>query len=167
MFNTVHSSHPKAEALRFLSLEKLGDLINTNNEVSKLLEILEFDPSPMIRHEVCFQIYKVCSSYPRIYEKRHKSILKKLMERYSLEESMLVRHEILEIIPYFGEPETLLEIKKIFNDKEPDIRSTAKTAYGVLELRLNKKFNELSKMKISNREFRNILGIEEILSKAK
>jgi HEAT repeat protein len=123
-------------SIRFELLEKFSDLASCEDDVRSLIELLENDPDPCVRHEAAAQLYRLEERKPRLMINLREKAVASLLDKACNDESTVVRHESIEVLGYVGGEECLDNLRQLATNEDLDIRSTAEIALRTAERRM-------------------------------
>ncbi len=116
-------------------LEYCAEQAATTEEVQQILSVFEGDADPIVRHEAVAQLLRIERNRPHLIAPIQELVRVALVKGIQ-DKSVVVRHEVLETLAYFGDESTLAILQNSIGDTEPDVSSTAKLSYELLSFRL-------------------------------
>jgi HEAT repeat protein len=93
-----------------------------------MINILENDHDPCVRHEVAAQLYRIEERKPQLMANLRTRVVSALFDRAWNDESVVVRHESIEVLGYIADAQSLSALRRLTVDENLDISSTAEIA---------------------------------------
>lgn len=134
VLNMIKSS--KDDHVIFELVEQFADLADSEDDLMFLLDLLEHHENSIVRHEVAAQLAEIRIKKPHIFANMDELIIRTLVKCAVNDKSITARHEAIEALGYIGNDTILNTLEELMQDKEEDIRLTAKIAFNMIKLRL-------------------------------
>jgi len=134
-------SHTSNDFEVFELLEKFADVAQSKNDVMLLVDFLERNQNPIVRHEAAAQLLELARDKPMLMKRVKQKVLEALMKRASDDANVTSRHEAIEVLGYLGDEKAIPVLRPNLNHENEDIRYTARIALDVLQFRLDRKLN--------------------------
>lgn len=112
--------------------------ITAPEQIEEILRVVKEDTDPIVRHEAVAQLVRLKREKGNLFTKRVDERIRAMFLAALDDNSVVVRHEILEALAYFGDATILETLRHHADDAEPDIRHTARLALELLQFRLNR-----------------------------
>lgn len=135
----------KDDHIIFELVEQFADLADSPDDLMFLLDLLEHHENSIVRHEVAAQLAEVRIKKPHIFANMDELIISTLVKCAVNDKSITARHEAIEALGYIGNEKILNTLESLMQDKEEDVRLTAKIAFNMIKFRLQTKV-ELSQL---------------------
>jgi HEAT repeat protein len=126
-------------AIRFEILERFSDLADCEDDVHSIINVLENDGDPCVRHEAAAQLFRIEEKKPHLMTNLKQRAIAALWDKAWNDESTVVRHESIEVLGYIGGEESLENLTALAMDENLDIRSTAEIAFRTAEHRIKRR----------------------------
>lgn len=126
----------KDDYVVFELIEQFADLADSPDDLMFLLDLLEHHENSIVRHEVAAQLAEIRIKKPLIFGNMDELIINTLVKCAVNDKSITARHEAIEALGYIGNDKMLNVLEKLMQDKEEDIRLTAKIAANMIKFRL-------------------------------
>jgi hypothetical protein len=123
-------------SIRFEVLEKFYSLVDCEDDVRFIINVLQNDEDPCVRHEAAAQLFRIEEKKPTLMINLKRQTIAALLDKAYNDESIVVRHESIEALGYIGDEHSLTSLEKLSKDKNLDIRSTAEIAFHTAERRI-------------------------------
>ena len=115
-------------SIRFEVLERFPELADCESDIQFLIDILQNDHDPCVRHEAAAQLYRIEEKKPQLMANLRPRVVSALFERAWNDESVVVRHESIEVLGYIADEQSLDALRRLTTDVNLDISSTAEIA---------------------------------------
>jgi HEAT repeat protein len=125
-------------SIRFEVLERFSDLADCEDDVRSMINLLENDGDPCVRHEAAAQLIRIEEKKPHLMTNLRQRAIAALLERALNDESTVVRHESIEVLGYIGDERSLQNLTELAMEENLDIRSTAEIALRTAERRIKR-----------------------------
>lgn len=126
----------KDDYVVFELIEQFADFADSPDDLMFLLDLLEHHENSIVRHEVAAQLAEIRIKKPHIFANMDELIINTLVKCAVNDKSITARHEAIEALGYIGNDKMLNVLEKLMQDKEEDIRLTAKIAANMIKFRL-------------------------------
>ncbi len=127
----------KEDFKRFELLERFAENASKETDVITIIEILESDPSLMVRHEAAARLLKLAYYKPHLIVNLTQRISGTLVKAALGDKSIVVRHESIEALGYLGGEDVIPVLSELTRDQNLDIRDSATVALDLLKFRLH------------------------------
>lgn len=129
IFNSLHT---KIEKLRLIeNLDTIYDQYTPESVEAGLLEIVQHDENPVIRHEAAFHLGKLNSTLTF----NEKKIIEIFEHVLNSDRSIVVKHEVLEALGFLDSPESIALLTRYSQHSDPDISTSADLSLNRISLR--------------------------------
>lgn len=125
-------------SIRFEVLERFSDLADCEDDVRSMINLLENDGDPCVRHEAAAQLFRIEEKKPHLMTNLREQAIAALLDKAWHDESTVVRHESIEVLGYIGDQGCLKNLAELAMDENLDIRSTAEIALRTTEHRIKR-----------------------------
>ncbi|HZS74069.1 MAG TPA: HEAT repeat domain-containing protein [Candidatus Nitrosotalea sp.] len=135
--NVIQSS--KDDHIVFELIERFADLADSRDDLIFLIDLLEHHENSIVRHEVAAQLVEIRMRKPHLFTDMDRLVMNALVKCAVNDKSTTARHEAIEALGYVGDSKVLDVLEKLIQDKEEDIKHTAKIAVNMIKFRLETK----------------------------
>lgn len=129
----------KDPSIRFEVLEKFYSYVEDDNDINLIINILDDDPDPCVRHEAAAQLFRIELKKNDLLQNLKSKAIEILFRKATTDPSIVVQHESIEALAYLVGPEHLEQLRVFIDSNDLDIQSTATIAFHTAKKRIESK----------------------------